>query len=82
MAWTDITRPQYARQGLRYASDCTDAEWAWIEPFMPACKKNGRPRTTQMRDVWDAIQYMATTGCQWAMIANDFPPRSTIQRYF
>ncbi len=82
MAWTDITRRQYARHGLRYASDCTDTEWALIEPFMPARKKNGRPRTTEMRDVWDAIQYMATTGCQWAMIAKDFPPRSTIQRYF
>ena len=25
---------------------------------------------------------MATTGCQWAMIPNDFPPPSTVQRYF
>ena len=28
MAWTEITRPQYQRDGLRYASDTTDAEWA------------------------------------------------------
>ncbi|PHS28223.1 MAG: IS5/IS1182 family transposase [Robiginitomaculum sp.] len=41
-----------------------------------------RPRTTLMRDVWDAIQYMVSTGCQWAMIPNDFPPPSTVQRYF
>jgi transposase len=82
MPWTDITRLQYVRHGRRYASDCTNAEWALIEPFMPRRKKNGRPRTTKLRDVWDAIQYMAATGCQWAMIPNDFPPRSTIQRYF
>lgn len=82
MVWTDITRPQYERNFGRYASDCTDVEWALIEPFMPAQNLNGRPRTTALRDVWDAIQYMAATGCQWAMIPNDFPPRSTVQGYF
>jgi len=82
MPWTDITRPLYERKSGRYASDCTDAEWAFIEPFMPDRRKNGRPRTTRLRDVWDAIQYMAATGCQWGMIPNDFPPRSTVQGYF
>jgi hypothetical protein len=28
MAWTEITRPKYQRDGLRYASDTIDAEWA------------------------------------------------------
>ena len=28
MAWTEITRPKYQRDGLRYASDTTDAEWS------------------------------------------------------
>ena len=27
MAWTEITRKQYRRDGLRYASDMTDKEW-------------------------------------------------------
>ena len=82
MVWTDITRPQYERKFGRYASDCTDVEWDLIKPFMPGRKSNGRPRTTELRDVWDAIQYMAATGCQWAMIPNDFPPCSTVQGYF
>jgi transposase len=82
MVWTDITRPQYERKTGRYSSDCSDKEWHLIEPFLPPEKPIGRPRTTRMRDVWDAIQYMASTGCQWKMIPNDFPPSSTIQRYF
>lgn len=28
MAWTETTREQYDRRRLRYASDCTDEEWA------------------------------------------------------
>jgi transposase len=67
---------------MSYASDTTDAEWALIAPFMPTRKRTGRPRTTELRDVVDALLYMAATGCQWAMIPKDFPPPSTVQRYF
>jgi len=82
MPWTETTRREYERRGRRYASDMTDEEWALIAPLMPARKRTGRPRTTELRDVADAILYMAATGCQWAMIPNDFPPPSTVQRYF
>jgi hypothetical protein len=41
--WTKITRPKYERAGQRYASDLTDAEWAVIEPLLPAPKPLGRP---------------------------------------
>ena len=34
--WTDITRAKHARKGLRYSSDLTDAEWAVMEPQLPA----------------------------------------------
>ena len=74
MPWTEITRPDYDRRGQRYASDTTDEEWALVAPFMPPASKVGRPRRTDMRVVWDAIQYMAATGCQWAMLPKDFPP--------
>jgi transposase len=80
--WTEITRPHYVRRGGRYASDSTDAEWALVAGFMPPPKRTGRPRTTELRDVLDAILYMAATGCQWAMLPKDFPPPSTVQRYF
>jgi transposase len=42
--WTEITRRKYEREGQRYASDLTDAEWAVIAPHMPAVKRLGRPR--------------------------------------
>ena len=82
MVWTEITRPDYARRVGRYASDMTDAEWELIAPFMPPEKRTGRPRKTALREVLNAILYMATTGCQWAMLPRDFPPPSTVQRYF
>ncbi len=82
MAWTEITRPHYVREGQRYASDVTDAEWRLIEPLMPAPSSIGRPRTTDLRAVMNAILYMASTGCQWRQLPREFPPRSTVQGYF
>ena len=35
-----------------------------------------------MRDVLDAILYILRTGCQWRYLPVDFPPKSTVWRYF
>jgi putative transposase len=82
MAWTDITREQHKRAGLRYPSDLTDAEWAVIAPLLPPARPGGRPRTTDLREVVNAILYLASSGCQWRMLPKDFPPLSTVQGYF
>jgi transposase len=82
MPWTEATRRQYRRDGLRYASDVTDAEWALVVPFLPAARRIGRPRVTCLRAVVNAILYMASTGCQWRQLPKEFPPYSTVQGYF
>ena len=53
-----------------------------IAPFLPPPKTTGRPRSTAMRDVLDAILYIASAGCAWRMLPNDFPPVSTVRYYF
>jgi len=65
-----------------YPSDITDAQWALIEPHIPPEPGGGRPRTTDMRDVLDAVLYIVRTGCQWRYLPVDFPPKSTVWRYF
>ena len=64
-----------------YPSDATDAQWALIEPHLPVYP-GGRPRITDLRDVVDAIFYILRTGCQWRYLPHDFPPKSTVWRYF
>lgn len=80
--WTETTRRQYCRYGLRYASDVTDEEWGLIEAALPPANKLGRPRTTELRAVVNALLYMLTTGCQWRQLPKEFPPFSTVQRFF
>jgi len=64
-----------------YPSDVTDPQWALIEPHIPVYP-GGRPRTTDMRDVVDAVLYILRTGCQWRYLPVDFPPKRTVWRYF
>jgi transposase len=65
-----------------YPSDVTDEQWPLIETRLPAARPGGRPRKTDMRDVVDAIFYVLRTGCQWRYLPKDFPPKSTVWRYF
>jgi len=64
-----------------YPSDLTDAQWALIEPHLPVYP-GGRPRKTDLRQVINAILYVLRTGCQWRFLPKDFPPKSTVWRYF
>jgi transposase len=82
MPWTEITRQQYRRDKLRYASDMTDAEWALIRRLLPRASRRGRPRKTDLRTVVEAILYILSTGCQWRALPQEFPPYSTVQGYF
>lgn len=82
MPWTEITRAEYQRSGLRYASDMTDAEWALIARRLPQRRRLGRPREVDFREVLQAILYVLSTGCQWRALPKEFPPYSTVQGYF
>lgn len=82
MPWTEITRRDHDRSDLCYASDCRDEEWKLIAPIVTQRAKVGRPRMVDMRRVWEAIQYIATTGCQWRQLPKDFPPVSTVRHHF
>jgi putative transposase len=82
MPWTEITRIKYRRNGLRYASDLTDAEWSLIARQMPPRHRLGRPREVDLREVVQAIFYILSTGCQWRALPGEFPPYSTVQSYF
>jgi transposase len=81
--WTDTTRAQHARKGLRLPSDMTDAEWQVLEPVMPAAKRRGRPRKWGWRRLIDAMFYLLRGGLPWRMLPPGlFPPMSTVQRWF
>jgi putative transposase len=65
-----------------YEDDLTDAQWAVLEPLLPPAPGGGRPRTTLMREVLNAILYLLRTGSAWKHLPHDFPPPGTVYGYF
>ena len=65
-----------------YSSDLDDAQWALLEPLLPPPVPAGKPRTTNLREVVNAIFYVLTKGCAWHALPHDFPPEGTVRDYF
>lgn len=80
--WTKANRGKYNRDGLRYPSDLTDAEWVLVEPLIPPAKRGGRRREVDVREVVNGLLYVLSTGCQWRAVPKDLPPKSTLFSYF
>ena len=79
--WTTENRALYDRSKLRYPSDLTDEEYSIIGPLIPPAKKGGNKRTVVEREVVNGLMYILSTGCQWAALPKDLPPRSTVNAY-
>src|SRR3954463_5834177 len=65
-----------------YEDDLTDARWAILEPLLPPAPGGGRPRTTLMREVVNAILHVLRTGSAWKPLPHDFPPSGTVSGSF
>jgi putative transposase len=65
-----------------YATDITDAEWRYLEPYMPSPKIGGRPRCHSNREMLNAIFYILRSGSAWRLMPHDLPPWKTVYHYF
>lgn len=65
-----------------YPSDLTDRQWDCIKYDVPSAKDGGRPRSTDMRALLNAILYLVVEGCRWRALPHDFPAWQTVYSYF
>lgn len=65
-----------------YPTDLTDEQWAIIGPMIPPEKPGGRHRSVEMREVFDGINYLVRTGCQWRAIPHDLSNWHTCRHYY
>lgn len=73
---------QRAFERQRYPTDLTDVEWEAIRPLLPKPAKRGRPPTTDLREVLNALRYMARSGGGWRMLPHEFGPWQTVYWWF
>ncbi|MGW6290307.1 IS5 family transposase [Streptomyces sp. NPDC055107] len=74
----------------RYPSDLSDARWALVEPLLASWRDDkarhglntGTPPQHDLRDLLDAILYVARTGIPWRYLPHDYPHWNTVYHYF
>jgi putative transposase len=71
-----------ARRTKRYPTDLTDEEWERIKPLMPKPPRRGRPRSADLREMLNAIRYLARSGGGWRMRPKEFGPWQTVYWWF
>jgi transposase len=57
-----------------YQTDVTEDEWAFVAPYLALCREDAQQREYPLRAVFNALCYIAQTGCHWRMLPNDLPP--------
>lgn len=65
-----------------YPSNLTDAQWAVLEPLIPAIKPDAAFYVHARRAIVDAILYVLRSGCPWRALPHDFPAWQTVYHYF
>src|SRR5215213_11775258 len=65
-----------------YLTDLSDGEWEWLQPYILAPNKRGRPRIHDTRQVLNAVFYVLKSGCPWRPLPRDFPPWETVYWWF
>ncbi len=61
-----------------YPSDLTSGQWRRRQPWLPAPKTCGHPRSVALREVVNAIRDVLRTGCSWRSLPHDFPCWQTV----
>lgn len=59
---------EHRERSRRCPPDLTDEEWMRIEPLLPKPATRGRKRAVDLREMLDAIRYMARNGGGWRMM--------------
>jgi len=57
-----------------YPTDVTDDEWAFVAPYLTLMREDAPQREYSLREVFDALRYVARAGEAWRMMPHDLPP--------
>jgi len=78
MRWLADDGDMEKRVRSGYPSDVCDEEWAFVAPYLALCREDAPQRDYELRDVFNALRYIAKTGSQWRFLPNDLPPWAAV----
>jgi transposase len=61
-----------------YLSDVSDAEWAFVVPYLTLLPLDAEQRTHDLREVFNALRWLVRAGAPWRLLPNDLPPWAAV----
>ncbi|MHA6822877.1 IS5 family transposase [Ralstonia pseudosolanacearum] len=57
-----------------YPTDVSDEEWSFAAPYLTLMREDAPQRTHDLREMFNALRWMARAGAAWRMLPTNFPP--------
>lgn len=65
-----------------YPTDLSDEQWKLLCLMLPPPERFGRKRSVDLREIFNALCYLARSGCQWRLLPKEYPKWQTVYYYF
>lgn len=61
-----------------YPTDVSDEEWAFVAPYLALMPESSAHRVHSLREVFNALRYIARGGLLWRQMPHDLPPEQVV----
>jgi transposase len=61
-----------------YPSDVSDAEWAFVVPYLTLLPLEAEQRKHDLREVFNALRWLVRAGAAWRLLPHDLPPWAAV----
>lgn len=61
-----------------YPSDISDEEWNFVAPYLALIDEEAPQRRYALREVFNALRWLARAGAPWRLLPNDLPPWTVV----
>ncbi len=61
-----------------YPTDVSDAEWHFVVPYLTLMRLDAPQRDHDLREVFNALRWLARAGAGWRLLPHDLPPWAAV----
>jgi transposase len=61
-----------------YPTDVSDAEWAFVAPYLTLMTEDAPQREHSLREVFNGVRWIVRAGGAWRLMPHDLPPWHTV----
>src|SRR5437764_14552422 len=65
-----------------YPTDVSDDEWAFVVPYLTLMTPDARQREHDLREVFNAVRWLARAGAGWRLMPTNFPPWAAVYQHW